>query len=120
MAILFFLPERSRSYEAKRRKKKIQSEEKRTRKVFKQIENLFFFPVEIKNFQTAETQEQRETEVVATRSTRLLRGAEGLHGEVRHLPAHLRRRRRGHDGREHHGDRHRRRRHGMVLSLLLR
>ena len=111
MAILFF--------EAKRRKKKIQSEEKRTRKIFKQIEN-FFFPVEIKNFQTAETQEQRETEVVATRSTRLLRGAEGLHGEVRHLPAHLRRRRRGHDGREHHGDRHRRRRHGMVLSLLLR
>ena len=36
-----------------------------------------------------------------TTSTRLLRGAEGLHGEVRHLPAHLRLRcgRRRHDGR---------------------
>lgn len=57
-----------------------------------------------------------EAEVVAT-STNLLRSAEGLHGEVRHLPAHLRRLRGGgrHDGSEHRGHR-RRHRHAMVGS----
>ena len=72
-----------------------------------------FFPVEIETFRQ---QEKENREVVAT-STRLLRVAEGLQREVRHLPPHLGLRGgRRQDGRERHGGRHRRRRHHRWLS----
>ena len=65
---------------------------------------------------TFRQQENENREVVAT-STRLLRVAEGLQREVRHLPPHLGLRGgRRQDGRERHGGRHRRRRHHRWLS----